>query len=313
MQTGLILAALAAAAATEQTCNPLTPAGTDYSDANVTVVPNAYNDSYCCDVCAKHNAALDPSAANFSTLRCVISVWHNHKPGGVCAIKASADHPFKGHLVIAMQAPPPPPPPPPAFRFSSVYTDHMVLQAAPARAVVWGFCNAASNQITVTLDAGDPLYPTVSPRPDLGEGLATWSVTLPATAASVDTSHVIEATGTHGGGKQSVARIGDVLFGDVWICSGQSNMAYALNGSNGQQIVHPPINDSQAEFASMLDYPAIRLLRAGHQKTSAPMMELLPADPGGSGPAVAGWTEPCPADPLSGKRTCRVDFSAMCW
>jgi len=64
----------------------------------------------------------------------------------------------------------------------------------------------------------------------------------------------------------------------------------------------------------MLNYPNIRLYRAGHQKTAKPMMELLPADDGGSGPAVAGWSEPCPADPAPPHaRTCRVDFSAICW
>ena len=28
-------------------------------------------------------------------------------------------------------------------------------------------------------------------------------------------------------------------------------MAYSLNGSNGNSIVHPPVNNSQAEFADM--------------------------------------------------------------
>ena len=101
--------------------------------------------------------------------------------------------------------------------------------------------------------------------------------------------------------------LADVLFGDVWVCSGQSNMAYSLNGSNGNSIVHPPVNNSAAEFADMANYPHIRMIRAGKQKPSSPLLEPHPNDPGGSMPAVQGWTPPC-TDGI-----CRVDFSSMCY
>lgn len=42
-------------------------------------------------------------------------------------------------------------------------------------------------------------------------------------------------------------------------------MAYSINGSNGNSIVHPPVNNSLAEIADMKNYPHLRLYRAGKQ------------------------------------------------
>jgi sialate O-acetylesterase len=136
----------------------------------------------------------------------------------------------------------------------------------------------------------------------------TWSVALEATAATfvsrsfTATSHALNMTVT----------IDDVLFGDVWVCSGQSNMAYSLNGSNGNAIVHPPVNDSEHEFKDLKNWPYVRLFRAGEQKgssTHAPL-EPLPAPDGGSGfTPPSGWSRPCPLD----GSPCRVDFSNMCY
>ena len=96
------------------------------------------------------------------------------------------------------------------------------------------------------------------------------------------------------------------------VCSGQSNMAYSLNGSNGNSIVHPPVNNSAAEFADMKNYPHLRLYRAGKQTGSHEMLEPHANDPGGSTVAVQGWTKPC-ADDAPYEGVCRVDFSSMCY
>ena len=73
-------------------------------------------------------------------------------------------------------------------------------------------------------------------------------------------------------------------------------MEYSVNGSNGEVIKHPPVNDSLTEIARMADpeYEHIRFIRAGHQTSSVPMLELLPPHAGGSTPSVPGWTTPCP-------------------
>ena len=47
-------------------------------------------------------------------------------------------------------------------------------------------------------------------------------------------------------------RLRDVLFGDVWWCGGQSNMAYEMVG----------ISNSTAEMAASLPYHNIRFMKA---------------------------------------------------
>lgn len=88
---------------------------------------------------------------------------------------------------------------------------------------------------------------------------------------------------------------------------------YALNGSNGEVIKHPPVNDSAAEIETMAQqqYEHIRFIRAGHSAPAMPALELPPPHDGGDMKEVNGWTVPCPV--IGGKRECRVDFSAMCW
>ena len=80
-------------------------------------------------------------------------------------------------------------------------------------------------------------------------------------------------------------------------------MAYALNGSNGQGIVHPPVNDSAQEIADMKNYPHIRLYRASKSQPNESAAELLPARYAGDRSPVVGWSTPDD----------RVDFSNVCW
>lgn len=135
---------------------------------------------------------------------------------------------------------------------------------------------------------------------------------LPATPASY-TQHTITATSAKTIRTYNTLKLEDVLFGDVWVCSGQSNMAYSLEGANGVGIVHPPVNNSAVEIADMVHWPHIRMLRTGRAPSSSPQLELLPADTvtgGSAGAAVVGWSQPCPGI-LNGK--CRADFSNICW
>ena len=52
--------------------------------------------------------------------------------------------------------------------------------------------------------------------------MCRWSVTLPPTMSN--TAYVISATSK----KYGSATLNDVLFGDVWLCSGQSNMQFTV-------------------------------------------------------------------------------------
>lgn len=87
----------------------------------------------------------------------------------------------------------------------------MVLQRAPQQAVIWGF-GTPGGKVTTTFQ-GKILAP--SKIDDMG----VWRTVLPATA-STKLPQTIEFAGSDG----SKAALKDVLFGDVFICSGQSNM-----------------------------------------------------------------------------------------
>ncbi|KAL8599184.1 hypothetical protein ACOMHN_007900 [Nucella lapillus] len=104
---------------------------------------------------------------------------------------------------------------PKEFAFASYYGDHMVLQRAPQRAVVWGYHPDPGNRIIVQVKGGKIYSATV-------DGRGMWKVTLdtqtsagPFSIAAMSESKTIE--------------LKDVLFGDVWLCSGQSNMQFTLN------------------------------------------------------------------------------------
>ena len=55
-------------------------------------------------------------------------------------------------------------------------------------------------------------------------GKCKWHVTLPPIKADSQTSYTITATSQ----KHGSIKISDILFGDVYICSGQSNMVFPL-------------------------------------------------------------------------------------
>ena len=128
-----------------------------------------------------------------------------------------------------------------ALGFATSYGDHMVLQQGPKQAVVWGHCgDAGCAKITITLSSSSSA--TATSPVQLGGPPGTWIAKLPATAGG-DTPHTVTVTdGT------TTAKIEDVLFGDVWVCSGQSNMAFLLeNAFNGSELVkdadnHPTSN-----------------------------------------------------------------------
>ena len=89
---------------------------------------------------------------------------------------------------------------------SSLFTDHMVLQRG-IEIPVWGSANAGE-AVSVKLNKA-----TVTTTADAS---GHWMVRLPKQKAGGP--YIVEIKGSN-----SVA-INDVYIGDVWLCSGQSNM-----------------------------------------------------------------------------------------
>ncbi|XP_052764817.1 sialate O-acetylesterase-like [Mya arenaria] len=104
------------------------------------------------------------------------------------------------------------------FRVANYYRSHMVLQSAPQRAHVWGY-GQPDGIVVFSIDGHFKGSVVV-------EQDSRWSVLLPAMTSGGP--HVLRF---HSG--NTTAYLSDVMFGDVWICSGQSNMYFKV-----QQLVN---------------------------------------------------------------------------
>ncbi|XP_040182077.1 sialate O-acetylesterase-like isoform X2 [Rana temporaria] len=178
------------------------------------------------------------------------------------------------------------------FRFASYYGDHMVLQQQPARAVVWGYGEPGA-ELTVSLEPG------------LEPGLGPGSLTISKTAVTINDEGVwklmLPAMG-YGGPYHLVAQqfttntttiyLKDILFGDVWLCSGQSNM---------EMTVSQMFNASE-ELKMASDYPYIRLFAASLEQSDVELQDLIKVD--------LQWSLPSAGTLGQGNFTY---FSAVCW
>jgi len=100
------------------------------------------------------------------------------------------------------------------LRLPAVFSDHMVLQRDKA-VVVWGWADAAE-EVTIEF-AGQK-------KAAKADASGQWSLRLDPLTASAE-SRRLTATGKDG----RKAEVSDVLVGDVWLGSGQSNMAMTVN------------------------------------------------------------------------------------
>jgi hypothetical protein len=136
---------------------------------------------------------------------------------------------------------------PSAFRLPSIFSDHMVLQRE--RPVpVWGSAEAGSN-VTVEF-AGQVKTATAD---DDGK----WRVDLdPMPASSKPQILTVSCN------RQSEIinrKFSDVLVGEVWYCSGQSNMDFPIKKT-----------ENAAAVMAAADYPLIRLLNTPRQIAGEP-------------------------------------------
>ncbi len=111
------------------------------------------------------------------------------------------------------------------LRLPSVFSDHMVLQR-DAEIRVWGWADA-EDEVTVTF-AGD----SVTAKADKN---GRWKLELPRKVASFKPQALVVKAGSN------ELTIDDVLIGEVWIASGQSNMEW--NAKRGvqpadQKVIH---------------------------------------------------------------------------
>ena len=140
-------------------------------------------------------------------------------------------------------------------RLPRLVGDHMVLQR-DAKLTVWGWA-APGEKIQIRVRSQH-----VTTRAD---ARGQWSVSMgPFTAGGPYDMTV--------SGKNTVV-LHDVLVGDVWLASGQSNMEFPLEGSGGWKI---SVYDAEREV-SAANYPRVRLFKV-HQKVAPEPANDVDAD-----------------------------------
>lgn len=118
----------------------------------------------------------------------------------------------------------------------NVFSDHMVLQQGQANRV-WGSAEAGE---AVVVSIGDQKHETKANEQ------GKWSVSLAALPAGGPHELTIA-------GKNTIT-IKDVLVGEVWICSGQSNMQWSVNASNDPDLERLSAKNDQIR---MINFPQV--------------------------------------------------------
>src|SRR5260370_19635519 len=96
-----------------------------------------------------------------------------------------------------------------------LFSDHMVIQRETEMRI-WGW-SEVGEKISVSLGAGSGQGTT--------DAEGHWKVIMPAMRAGGAFTLLVQ-------GKKTVV-FRDVILGEVWVASGQSNMSYALSGATG--------------------------------------------------------------------------------
>ena len=141
-----------------------------------------------------------------------------------------------------------------AVKLPAIFTDNMVLQRGQA-VPVWGWADQGE-EVTVTL-AGATATQTSQTATTKADAAGRWKVTLQK--LEVGEPLVMTVQGSLGG----VLTRKNILAGEVWVCSGQSNMEMGIG----------ICNNAQAEIAAA-NYPNIRLFKVEKAKAAAPATDV---------------------------------------
>jgi sialate O-acetylesterase len=121
---------------------------------------------------------------------------------------------------------------------SSIWTDHMVLQQeSPVK--IWGLADPGER---VVVDAG---FLTTALE-TVADSTGKWALWMQTAKAGGPYTITVKGNNT--------IEIKDVMLGEVWVCSGQSNMVFSLKGSDGA-----------AAAIAKADRPAIRYFSVHRQ------------------------------------------------
>ena len=129
------------------------------------------------------------------------------------------------------------------------YSNGMVMQAGTSNLKIWGFTTNPDVEVLVSVECVGRKTQLRSDPKDFKSSKADgtiWEVIYPISQNSGDICSIqIEQ-------EASLILLEDIIFGDVWICSGQSNMEWNMNS----------IFNATEEIADSASYTNIRMYKA---------------------------------------------------
>ncbi len=138
----------------------------------------------------------------------------------------------------------------------TIFGSHMVLQRDIA-IPVWGWADVGEE---VTVSLGDATAKTTA------DTKGCWRVDLPARELNADGLTLRVSAG-------NILEFTDVLIGDVWICSGQSNMEMRVGDKWGAS----PIDNADEEIANA-NFPRIRFITMPNKTSGQPLNDAPGAE-----------------------------------
>jgi sialate O-acetylesterase len=146
-----------------------------------------------------------------------------------------------------------------AIKLPAIIGNNMVLQRDEPLPI-WGW-DAPDTKVTVTI--GETSVTATA------DGQGKWQVQLPAMPAGGP--HTMTIAGTDS------VKLENILVGEVWLCSGQSNMEWSVNASlNAQQEI------------AAADHPQIRHIKISHVPADKPQDDVASSGWQLSSPQTAG-------------------------
>jgi len=148
------------------------------------------------------------------------------------------------------------------LKLSNIYADHMVFQRAPSSPMVWGYGTPGSKITITVLDSSDEDV-TNGEEDAYVEEDEKFEAKIGSYLAGTGFSIIVRETLP--GGDFLEVSLSDVAFGDVWVCSGQSNMELRVKDAR----------DGTDEAIQAETYENIRLLKPVRQIATEPQDEAL--------------------------------------
>lgn len=143
----------------------------------------------------------------------------------------------------------------------NIFSDHMVLQQKQSNKV-WGHADP-SEKVTVTI--GDQSHSAIT------DANGNWSVMLDAMDASSEPKE-LKISGS------TTVTLSDILVGEVWICSGQSNMQWVVSNTNDFDLTMASANYPEIR---MVNFPRVGVQEPIWSHDNAHWMVCSPETVGG--------------------------------